>query len=89
MRSQAENGEGEMVKRVRQEDMAGVLEFEGMTRNDPRLARWLEDHRARGGGKVRVGLGSKGLRVIFSREADLKHWQKYLDSSGKTVRAAA
>jgi hypothetical protein len=65
-----------MVKRVKQEDMAGALELEGITKDDLRLQRWLEEHRARNGGKLRVGLGGKGVRVIFSREADLRYWRE-------------
>jgi hypothetical protein len=65
-----------MVKRIKQEDMAGVLELEGITKDDLRLRRWLEEHRARNGGKLRVGLGGKGVRVVFSREADLRYWRE-------------
>jgi hypothetical protein len=58
-----------MVKRIKQEDMAGALELEGIGKEDPRLQLSLEEHRARNGGKLRVGLGGKGVRIIFSREA--------------------
>ena len=68
-----------MVKRIKQEDMAGALELEGVGKDDPRLQQWLEAHRARNGGKLRVGLGPRGVRVIFSRQADLDCWrQQYL-----------
>jgi hypothetical protein len=66
-----------MVKRTKQQDMAGVLELEGIGKDDPRLQRWLEEHRERNGGALRVGLGGRGVRIIFSREADLKYWQKH------------
>jgi len=64
-----------MVKRIRQEDMAGALEFEGVGKDDPQLQHWLDEHRARNGGKLRVGLGGKGVRVMFAREADLQYWR--------------
>lgn len=66
-----------MVKRIKQEDMAGALELEGVGKDDARLQQWLDEHRARNGGKLRVGLGGKGVRIIFSREADLKYWQQH------------
>ncbi len=43
-----------MVKRRKQEEIAGVLEFEGHTPEDPVFKEWMEDHRSRNGGKVRV-----------------------------------
>jgi len=66
-----------MVKRAKQEDMAGALELDGIGKDDPRLQQWLEEHRARHGGKLRVGLGGRGVRIIFSREADLRYWQEH------------
>jgi hypothetical protein len=66
-----------MVKRIKQEDMAGALELEGVGKDDPRLQQWLEEHRARNGGKLRVGLGANGVRVLFSREADLDYWRRH------------
>ena len=66
-----------MVKRSKQEDMAGALELKGVGKDDPRLQRWLEEHRARNGGKLRVGLGSQGVRIIFGREADLDYWRQH------------
>jgi len=66
-----------MVKRIKQEDMAGALELEGIGKDDPRLQHWLEEHRARNGGKLRVGLGGKGVRVMFARDADLAYWRAH------------
>ncbi len=40
-----------MVKRRREEEIAGVLEFEGRTNEDPELMEWLADHKGRNGGK--------------------------------------
>ncbi|MFL5286978.1 MAG: hypothetical protein ACJ8AW_39910 [Rhodopila sp.] len=66
-----------MVKRIKQDDMAGALELEGVGRDDPRLAQWLEEHRLRNGGKIHIGLGGRGVRIVFSRQADLTYWQKH------------
>jgi hypothetical protein len=65
-----------MVKRIREEGMAGAIELEGIGKDDPQLLAWLDEHRARNGGKVRVGLGGRGVRIAFSREADLRYWQQ-------------
>jgi hypothetical protein len=66
-----------MVKRLKQEDMAGALELEGIGKDDPRLQQWLEEHRGRNGGKLRVGLGGRGVRIIFGRDAGLKYGQQH------------
>ena len=66
-----------MVKRIKQEDLAGALELQGISKDDPQLQQWLEGHRGRNGGKLRVGLGGRGVRIIFSREADLKYWRQH------------
>ena len=57
-----------MVKRIKQE---------GIGKDDTRLQHWLEEHRARNGGKLRVGLGGKGVRVMFARDADLAYWRAH------------
>ena len=72
-----------MVKRRTDEDIAGVLEFEGLTREDPQLAGWLAEHRDRNGGKIRVSLGGKGVRVAFAKAADMAVWQKRFDQVSK------
>ena len=67
-----------MVKRIKQEDLAGgALELQGISKDDLQLQQWLEEHRGRNGGKLRVGLGGRGVRIIFSREADLRYWQEH------------
>jgi hypothetical protein len=66
-----------MVKRIREEGMAGALEFEGISKDDPQLHAWLDEHRARNGGKIRLGLGGKGVRVMFARDADLQYWRSH------------
>jgi hypothetical protein len=68
-----------MVKRIKQEDMAGALELEGIGKDDPRLQRWLEEHRGRNGGK--------GVRVMFARDADLHYWRLHYQL--QTAKAAA
>jgi hypothetical protein len=70
-----------MVKRIKQEDMAGALELEGIGKDDPRLQKWLEEHRARNGGKLRVGLGGKGVRVMFSKSADMAFWKAQFETA--------
>lgn len=74
-----------MVKRLKQEDMAGVLEFEGHASDDPEFKGWMEDHKARNGGKVRVSLGAKGVRVMFSKEADMAHWKTRANKAGEAT----
>jgi hypothetical protein len=64
-----------MVKRRKQEDIVGVLEFEGRTSEEPEFMDWLADHRERSGGKIRVSKGSKGVRVMFARDADMALWK--------------
>ena len=39
--------EASIVKRRKVEDVAGVLEFEVRTAEDPEIATWLAEHRAR------------------------------------------
>ena len=64
-----------MVKRARHEDVAGVLEFDGRTAEDPEFTAWLAEHRARKGGKLRISQGGKGVRVMFSDSADMAWWK--------------
>jgi hypothetical protein len=72
-----------MVKRRKEEEIVGVLEFEGRTSEDPEVIAWLADHRAQNGGKIRVSRGVKGLRVAFSKEADLAYWRARSDPKPK------
>jgi hypothetical protein len=64
-----------MVKRQKEEEMVGVLEFKGRTSQDPEVIKWLAEHKARNGGKIRVSRGSTGVRVAFSKAADMAWWQ--------------
>ena len=77
-----------MVKRVKQEDMAGVLELEGRSSDDPEFQGWMEEHRARNGGKIRVAKGARGVRVMFSKAADLEHWKARSEKAKKASGAA-
>ena len=72
-----------MVKRRKEEEVVGVLEFEGRTSEDPEVVEWLAEHRARNGAKVRVSMGGKGVRVMFSKEADMTYWKERSDQLAK------
>lgn len=76
-----------MVKRRKEEETVGVLEFEGRTSEDPEVMEWLAQHKARNGGKIRVGRGSKGVRVAFSKEADMALWLAWSEQGGKGKRS--
>ena len=72
-----------MVKRRKQEKIAGVLEFEGRTSEDPEVVAWLAEHKARKGGKVRVSQGGTGVRVMFSEEADMASWKRWAEQAAR------
>jgi hypothetical protein len=72
-----------MVKRRKEEDVAGVLEFEGRTAQDQEFMGWLADHRKQNGGKIRVSKGWTGVRVVFSKEADLALWKARSEKAAK------
>ncbi|NPD66135.1 hypothetical protein HN018_19955 [Lichenicola cladoniae] len=78
-----------MVRRHKEEEIAGILEFEGRTSEDPILLEWLADHRARNGGKIRVSQGGKGARVMFSKAADMAFWQQRSDQVTKSRKPGA
>jgi hypothetical protein len=78
-----------MVKRRKQEEIAGILEFEGRTSEDPEFKEWMADHKARNGGKLRVSKGGTGVRVMFSKEADMEFWQARSDMERKARKAGA
>lgn len=71
-----------MVKRRKDEDLAGILEFDGRDADDPDFVAWLADHAARKGGKIRVAKGGKGVRVAFTSQADLTYWKARSDKLG-------
>jgi len=81
--------QAQMVKRRKEEDIAaGVLEFEGRTAQDPEFMDWVADHRKQNGGKIRVSKGWKGVRVIFSKEADLTLWKARSEQVAKAKKSA-
>ena len=77
-----------MVKRRKEEDIAGVLEFEGRTAQDPEFMDWVVDHRKQNGGKIRVSKGWKGVRVVFSKDSDLTLWKARSEQAAKAKRSA-
>lgn len=77
-----------MVKRRKVEEIVGVLEFEGKTTESPELISWLADHKAANGGKIRVGQGGKGVRVAFSKEADMALWRARSEQQTKSKQPA-
>jgi len=79
-----------MVKRRKQEDAVGVLEFAGHSPDDAVFKQWMEDHRSRNGGKVRVSKGATGVRVMFSKEADMAFWKERseMEAKGQKPHAA-
>ena len=78
-----------MVKRRKEEEIAGVLEFEGRTNEDPELMGWLAEHKARNGGKIRVAQGGKGIRVVFSKEADMALWRVRSERAAQGKKSSA
>ncbi len=78
-----------MVKRRKEEEIAGVLEFEGIGKDAPELAAWIAEHKERNGGKVRVAQGAMGARVIFSSAADMTRWKARWERIVSGSRTAA
>ena len=75
-----------MVRRRKEEEIAGVLEFGGRSSEDADLIEWLADHRARNGGKIRVSQGATGVRVAFTKEADMAMWKARSDQMAKAKK---
>jgi hypothetical protein len=78
-----------MVRRVKQDDIVGVLEFGGKTDEDPEVIQWLADHKARNGGKIRVSKGVSGVRVAFSKDADMAYWKARSESAARGKKTPA
>ena len=78
-----------MVKRRKEDDPAGVLEFEGRRAEDPESVAWLAEHKAQNGGKLRVSRGGTGVRVMFGEQDDLAAWKERAERVGKAKKAAA
>ena len=72
-----------MVKRRKEPEIAGVLEFAGMASDDPVMIGWLADHKAQNGGQIRVSQGGKGVRLMFVKEADMAAWKRRAEQLGK------
>jgi hypothetical protein len=81
--------EASMVKRRKEEDIAGILEFDGRSSEDPEFQEWLADHQSRNGGKIRVSQGGKGVRVMFSKDADMSLWQRRSEAATKGKKFVA
>ncbi|WP_156963753.1 hypothetical protein [Muricoccus aerilatus] len=79
-----------MVKRRKQEEIAGVLEFAGSSAEDPTFKRWVAEHRAQNGGNLRMSKGATGVRVMFSKEADMIFWKERseMEAKGRKPHAA-
>lgn len=75
-----------MVKRRKEEDTAGVLEFKGRSSDDPEFLVWLAEHKAGKGGKIRVAQGGTGVRVMFSSAADMAFWNARAEKAAKVAR---
>ena len=78
-----------MVKRRKQEEISGVLEFAGLTAEDPVFKRWVAEHRAQNGGNLRMSKGATGVRVMFSKEADMAFWKARSEVEAKERKAQA
>lgn len=74
-----------MVKRHKVEEIAGVIEFEGRSSTDPVFIEWMNSHKAQKRGKIRVSQGSTGVRVMFSKEADLAFWRTRSEQAAKSA----
>ena len=77
-----------MVKRRKEEEIVGVLEFAGRSSEDPEVVQWLAEHKAQNGGKIRVSRGSTGVRVAFSKAADLAYWRARAEQADKASRSS-
>ena len=77
-----------MVKRRKEEDIAGVLEFKGRSSEDPDFIAWLADHKAGKGGKIRVSQGGTGVRVMFSDKADMALWDARAEQAARGKKPA-
>lgn len=78
-----------MVKRRKEEDIAGVLEFKGRGVEDPEFVAWLAEHKASKGAKIRVAQGGTGVRVMFSDKADMALWATRAEQAPRGKKPAA
>ncbi len=77
-----------MVKRRKEEQSAGVLEFKGRSSEDPEFIGWLAEHKAGKGGKIRVAQGGTGVRVMFAEESDMALWNARAEAAARAKKAA-
>jgi alpha-L-fucosidase len=78
-----------MVKRRKQEEISGVLEFAGLSSEDPTFKQWVAEHRAQNGGNLRMSKGATGVRVMFSKEADMAFWKARSETEAKERKSHA
>ena len=78
-----------MVKRRKQEEISGVLEFAGFSSEEPTFKRWVAEHRAQNGGNLRISKGATGVRVMFSKEADMAFWKDRAEAEAKERKTHA
>ena len=78
-----------MVKRRKEEEIAGVLEFKGRSSEDPEFLSWLADHKANKGRNIRVSQGGTGVRVMFSDKADMALWNARAEQAARGKKTAA
>ena len=78
-----------MTKRRKEEEIAGVLEFEGRSNEDPEFLEWMASHKATNGGKVRVSQGGKGVRVMCAKDADMALGKARSEQAARPKKAGA
>ncbi|WP_426954249.1 hypothetical protein [Muricoccus radiodurans] len=78
-----------MVKRRKQEQVVGVLEFAGYDSDDSTFKQWVAEHRTQNGGSIRVSKGATGVRVMFGREADMAFWKARFETEVKARKSRA
>ena len=78
-----------MTKRRKEEEIAGVLEFEGRSNEDPEFLEWMASHKATNGGKVRVSQGGTGVRVMFAKDADMALWKARSEQAARAKKPGA
>ena len=63
------------MRRRKPDEIVGVLEFPGTTRESPAMVAMMAEQKPRNVGKIRVAQGATGCRVAFSSEADMERWR--------------
>ena len=78
-----------MVRRRKKEEIVGVVHFEAKRSEDPDVIAWLAEHKAQNGDKIRVSKRGKGVRVGFSKEADMAAWKARAERAAKGTKPPA